>query len=80
MGIAAVSCEKDTPQTPTKAKVTSVKYYPEDKMTAYNIEYPSTDPYDMPATYREMTQTNLYNYLVNTLGLSPNDITETSSQ
>ena len=55
LGIAAVSCEKETPQPPTKAKVTSVKYYPEDKMTAYN-------------------------YLVNTLGLSPNDITETSSQ
>ena len=47
----------------------------EDKHQAY-----CGGPYDMPATYKEMTQTNLYNYLVNTLGLSPNDITETSSQ
>lgn len=54
LGIAVVSCSKgnveDKPQELPKAKVTATKYYPEDKMTAYNIEYPSKDPFGNPVT------------------------------
>lgn len=54
ISLGAVSCTKDnsedTEQQLPKAKVTATKYYPKDKMTAYNIEYPSTDPYGKPVT------------------------------
>lgn len=50
LGIGAISCGKDTPQPLPKARVTATQYYPEDKMTAYNIEYPSVDPYGNPVT------------------------------
>ena len=54
LSMAAVSCNKDnggeTEQPLPKARITATKYYPEDKMTAYNIEYPSLDPYGKPVT------------------------------
>lgn len=50
LSTAAISCDKDTPQPLPEARVTAIKYYPEDKMTAYNIEYPSKDPYGNPVT------------------------------
>lgn len=54
LSLAAVSCNKiiddDTEKQLPKARVTATKYYPEDKMTAYNIEYPSVDPYGKPVT------------------------------
>ena len=54
LSLTAVSCNKDNTddseiQLP-KARVTATKYYKEDKMTAYNIEYPSKDPYGKPVT------------------------------
>lgn len=49
ISLVAISCDKD-PQPLPKARVTSVTYYPDDKMTAYNIEYPSKDPYGNPVT------------------------------
>ena len=49
LGMTAISCDKNSPLNP-RAKITSVTYYPDDKMTAYNIEYPSTDPYGNPVT------------------------------
>ena len=51
--LGLVSCNKDnnnTEQPLPAAKITSIKYYPEDKMTAYNIEYPSKDPFGKPVT------------------------------
>lgn len=51
--LGLVSCNKDnnnTEQPLPAAKITSTKYYPEDKMTAYNIEYPSKDPFGKPVT------------------------------
>lgn len=47
-----VACNKDngTEQQLPAAKITGTKYYPEDKMTAYNIEYPSKDPFGNPVT------------------------------
>lgn len=48
-----VSCNKDnsgSDQPLPAAKITGTKYYPEDKMTAYNIEYPSKDPFGNPVT------------------------------
>ena len=53
-----ISCSEDgedpvqitlTPQLPD-AKVTKTVRYDEAKMTAYNFEYPSTDPYGQPVT------------------------------
>ncbi len=46
--LGLVSCDKEQPLP--AAKITAVKYYPEDKMTAYNIEYPSKDPFGHPIT------------------------------
>ena len=54
----AMSCSKDnnkdnnneTQEQLPEAKITATKYYPEDKMTSYNIEYPSKDPYGNPVT------------------------------
>ena len=51
--LCLVSCKKDNDsheQTLPAAKITATKYYPEDKMTAYNIEYPSKDPFGNPVT------------------------------
>lgn len=49
--LGVVSCNKDNKdQTLPQAKVTATKYYKEDKMTAYNIEYPSKDPFGNPCT------------------------------
>ena len=49
--LGLVSCNKDNGgQKLPAAKITGIKYYPEDKMTAYNIEYPSTDPFGNPVT------------------------------
>ena len=49
--LGLVSCNKDdSGQKLPAAKITGTKYYPEDKMTAYNIEYPSTDPFGNPVT------------------------------
>ena len=51
LSLGVLSCNKDNKdQTLPKAKVTSTKYYKEDKMTAYNIEYPSKDPFGNPCT------------------------------
>lgn len=46
--LGLVSCSREQPLP--AAKITAVKYYPEDKMTAYNIEYPSKDPFGNPIT------------------------------
>ena len=50
--LGLVSCNKnnDSKQPLPAAKITGTKYYPEDKMTAYNIEYPSKDPFGNPVT------------------------------
>lgn len=52
MLLTVVSCNKDndTQQPLPEARITATKYYPEDKMTSYNIEYPSKDPYGNPVT------------------------------
>ena len=49
LAMGLVSCDKGEQPLPA-AKITSTKYYPEDKMTAYNIEYPSKDPFGKPVT------------------------------
>lgn len=54
--LGLVSCNKNNAQDEAQeqqlpaAKITATKYYPEDKMTAYNIEYPSKDPFGKPVT------------------------------
>lgn len=54
LSLTAVSCNSDytldEEQQLQKARVTATKYYPGDKMTAYNIEYPSRDPFGNPVT------------------------------
>ena len=53
MVLTAMSCNKDNgndTQPLPEARITATKYYPEDKMTSYNIEYPSKDPYGNPVT------------------------------
>ena len=54
--LGLVSCNKNNAQDEAQeqqlpaAKITATTYYPEDKMTAYNIEYPSKDPFGKPVT------------------------------
>lgn len=52
--LSIVSCNKDKGDTPEQplpqARVTSIEHYESAKMTAYNIEYPSKDPYGKPVT------------------------------
>ena len=54
LSVVVASCNKDQRDTPAqplpKAKVTSIEHYEKAKMTAYNIEYPSLDPYGNPVT------------------------------
>ena len=50
LSLGVVSCNKDNTEQQPKAKVTATQYYSEDKMTAYNIEYPSKDPFGNPCT------------------------------